>query len=73
MDEGHMWALAGVMVLLAMGVLALAWNGAGIVGPQLGFRLFAIDPALVWLMCGLLGMLAAGVILRGGRWREEKF
>jgi MFS family permease len=50
-----------------MGVLALAWNGAGILGPQLGFRLFAIDPLLVWLVCGLLGFLAAGVILRAGR------
>jgi len=55
-----------------MGVLALAWNGAGIIGPQIGFRLFAIDPVLVWLACGLLGLLAAGVILRGGRLREEK-
>ena len=50
-----------------MGVLALAWNGAGIVGPQLGFRLFAIEPVLVWLGCGLLGLAAAGVILRDGR------
>ena len=55
-----------------MGVLALAWNGAGIIGPQIGFRLFAIDPVLVWLACGLLGLLAAGVILRGARLREEK-
>ena len=52
-----------------MGVLGLAWNGAGILGPQLGFRLFAIDPMLVWLVCGLLGLLAAGVILRAGRVR----
>ena len=50
-----------------MGVLGLAWNGAGILGPQLGFRLFAIDPLLVWLVCGLLGLLAAGVILHAGR------
>ena len=56
-----------------MGVLALAWNGAGIVGPQLGFRLFAIDPVLVWLMCGLLGLLAAAVILRGAQRPGEKF
>ncbi len=50
-----------------MGVFALAWNGAGIVGPQLGFRLLAIDPLLVWLGGGLLGLVAAGVILRAER------
>jgi len=55
-----------------MGVLALAWNGAGIVGPQLGFRLFAIDPLLMWLSCGMLGLAAAVVILRAGRLREDK-
>ena len=55
-----------------MGVLGLSWNGAGILGPQLGFRLFAIDPLLMWLVCGLLGLVAAGVILRTGRLREEK-
>ena len=52
-----------------MGVFALAWNGAGILGPQLGFRLFAIEPMLVWFVCGLLGLAAAGVILRAGRLR----
>ena len=55
-----------------MGVLGLSWNGAGILGPQLGFRLFAIDPLLMWLACGLLGLVAAGVILRAGRQMEEK-
>ena len=54
-----------------MGVLGLSWNGAGILGPQLGFRLFAIDPLLMWLVCGLLGLVAAGVILRGGRRAED--
>ena len=56
-----------------MGVFALAWNGAGIIGPQLGFRLFAIEPMLVWLVCGLLGLAAAGVILRAGRPQGENF
>lgn len=47
-----------------MGTLALAWNSAGIAGPLIGFWLFAIDPMLVWVGCGLLGFLAAGVIWR---------
>jgi MFS family permease len=46
-----------------MGALGLAWNGAGIAGPLLGFRLFSIDPLLVWLGCTLLGVAAATVIL----------
>lgn len=50
-----------------MGALGLAWNGAGIAGPLIGFRLFGIDPLLVWLGCGLLGLAAATVILRLGR------
>ena len=50
-----------------MGVLGLSWNGASILGPQLGFRLLAIDPLLVWLVCGLLGLIAAVVILRAGQ------
>jgi len=55
-----------------MGVLGLAWNGGGIAGPLLGFWLFALDPQFLWLGCGLLGLVAAGVILRGGRLQEEK-
>ena len=50
-----------------MGALGLAWNGAGIAGPLIGFRLFVIDPLLVWLGCGLLGFAAAAVILGLGR------
>ena len=47
-----------------MGALGLSWNAAGIVGPLLGFRLFAIDPLLVWLVCALLGLAAAFTIWR---------
>ena len=34
---------------------------------SIGFHLFAIDPLLVWLACGLLGFAAAAVILGLGR------
>ena len=50
-----------------MGTLALAWNAAGIIGPQLGFRLFAIEPLLLWIICGLLGFVGSWAILRAGR------
>jgi MFS family permease len=55
-----------------MGVLALAWNGAAIFGPQVGFRLFAVNPVFVWLGCGLLGLIAAAVILRARRIPAEE-
>ena len=54
-----------------LGALGLSWNGAAIVGPQLGFRLYAQDPLLVWLVCGLLGLAAAFTILRFGRTGED--
>jgi MFS family permease len=50
-----------------MGALALAWNAAGIFGPQLGFRLYAIDPLLLWLGYGLLGLVGAWAILRASQ------
>ncbi len=50
-----------------MGALALAWNAAGIVGPQLGFRLYAIEPLFLWLGFGLLGFVGSWAILRAGR------
>ncbi|MEP6667814.1 MAG: MFS transporter [Chthoniobacter sp.] len=42
-----------------MGILALAWNGAGIFGPQFGFRLFELDPRYPWFGCAALGLAAA--------------
>jgi MFS family permease len=47
-----------------MGTLGLAWNGAAILGPSLGFRLFALDPHWVWFGCAVLGLLAAATTLR---------
>jgi MFS family permease len=49
-----------------MGALGLAWNSAGIVGPLIGFRLFAIDPRLMWVFSALLGVTAAAIVLRSG-------
>jgi len=46
-----------------MGILALAWNGAGVLGPQFGFRLFARDPRYVWFGCAALGLAAAAITL----------
>ena len=46
-----------------MGVLALAWNSAAILGPQFGFRLFAHDPRYVWFGAVALGVTAAAITL----------
>jgi MFS family permease len=46
-----------------MGALALAWNASAIAGPQLGFRLFALDPRFVWFGSAVLGLTAATVTI----------
>ena len=55
-----------------MGALGLSWNIAGILGPQIGFRLLARDPLLLWALCGALGLGAAFTIWRFGRPRDER-
>jgi MFS family permease len=50
-----------------MGMLAVSWNGATVAGPQFGFRLFALDPRLVWFGCAALGLVAATITLLSSR------
>jgi MFS family permease len=50
-----------------MGIFGLAWAGATLLGPAGGVALFGIHPLLVWLGCGALGLLAAGLVLIEGR------
>jgi len=45
------------------GVFGLNWALALIFAPGLGMKLLACNPAALWLSCGLLGLLAAGIIL----------
>lgn len=47
-----------------MGALSLAWNCGSILGPQFGFRLFAIDPNALWVGCAALGVASAWCVLR---------
>jgi len=46
-----------------MGANGLVWAAALVIGPGLGMKLFAIGPAVLWLSCGALGLLAAAIIL----------
>jgi MFS family permease len=54
-----------------MGALGMTWSLSSVLGPQLGFRLFALQPQMLWLTCGLLGASSAVVLLLMGRERRE--
>jgi MFS family permease len=45
-----------------LGVSGLTWSVAFIVGPALGMKTLAFNPAVFWIACGGLGVLAAGII-----------
>ncbi|MCX6929954.1 MAG: MFS transporter [Verrucomicrobia bacterium] len=48
---------------LYMGTYGLVWSVAFIFGPSLGMLLFSVSPLVLWCGCGVLGLLAAGLIL----------
>lgn len=45
-----------------MGVYSLTWSAALVLAPQMGLRLFGLSPALLWITCGGLSLLAAAII-----------
>ena len=47
-----------------MGTFGFSWSLALTIGPAAGMALFAVNPLLVWISCGVCGVLAAAVILR---------
>ena len=47
-----------------LGVSGLTWATALIVGPALGMKLYAVAPAIYWMACAALGLLAAAIISR---------
>lgn len=46
-----------------MGAYSLVWGAASVVAPQFGLRLFGASPALLWLGCGGIGLIAAAVMI----------
>ena len=46
-----------------MGIYGLVWSLAFVCGPSLGLLLFSASPLALWLACGILGLLAAGIVL----------
>jgi MFS family permease len=49
-----------------IGALATAWSSASMVGPAIGLQVFGYSPAVLWLGCGALGLLAAFILARWG-------
>jgi len=45
-----------------LGLYGLTWATAVACGPALGMWIFSYQPAVLWLGCGLTGLLAAGII-----------
>ncbi len=46
-----------------MGVLGFSWNTAVGVGPMVGLWIFGKSPEMLWLLCGVAGIVAAALIL----------
>jgi MFS family permease len=52
---------------LYMGTYGLVWSLAFVLGPSLGLLLFSINSLALWLTCGVMGIVAAGIILASPR------
>jgi MFS family permease len=46
-----------------LGVSGMTWSLALIIGPMLGMKLFSSNPMLYWVGSGMVGLIAAGIIL----------
>lgn len=52
---------------LYMGTYGMVWAATFVFGPSLGLSLFSYDRRLLWLGCGVMGVVAATIIAREGR------
>jgi predicted MFS family arabinose efflux permease len=52
---------------LYMGTYGLVWSVASICGPSLGMLLFSLNHSALWLICGAVGTIAAGIIFLDAR------
>ncbi|MGB6222574.1 MDR family MFS transporter [Haloferula sp.] len=46
-----------------MGVMGLSWNAAIGIGPMVGLWVFARSPEMLWILCGVTGLISAWIIL----------
>jgi MFS family permease len=49
------------------GAFGLTWACGLVIGPALGLKLFAINVAALWCVCGVLGLIAAAIIFPRGK------
>jgi MFS family permease len=49
-----------------IGALGTAWSSATMVGPAIGLQVFGYSPSVLWLGCGVLGLLSAFILSRWG-------
>jgi hypothetical protein len=47
-----------------MGTYGMVWATAFVIGPPLGLSLFSANRIALWIICGVLGVLAATIISR---------
>jgi MFS family permease len=52
---------------LYMGAYGLVWALAFVFGPSLGMQLFAVSPVALWSASGVMGLVAAAIILSRAR------
>ena len=56
---------------LYMGTYGMVWAATFVFGPSLGLSLFSYNRTLLWLGCGVLGVVAAAIIARGTRHAQK--
>src|SRR5882724_136648 len=56
---------------LYMGTYGLVWSLAFVCGPSLGMLLFSVSPMLLWMTCGVFGLLASSIILSNRKEESE--
>lgn len=54
-----------------MGVAGFSWSIAAGIGPMAGLALYGIAPEMVWILCGVAGLVAAWLILIRPKHRER--
>jgi len=57
---------------LYMGTYGMMWAVAFVFGPSLGLWLFSVNHIVLWLSCGAMGLVAAGIILAEPRPGPER-
>jgi MFS family permease len=55
-----------------MGLLTVSWSFGMLAGPPLGTVMFAHNPMVLWIACGILGLISATILLLQARRAERR-